>query len=87
MNRQLLLRVAHPHGRAKARLLKWQALMRNPPPHLVRMGHTPQPLSGMRIPPPLVVRVTVKLWARLMTDSRHQLPSLVYGEGTANGIK
>ncbi len=27
------------------------------------------------------------LWARPMADSRHQLPSLVYGEGTANGAK
>jgi hypothetical protein len=33
------------------------------------------------------MRVTVKLLARPMADSWHQLPSLVYGEGTANSIK
>ncbi len=71
MNRQPLPRVAHPHGRGKARLSKWQALMRNLPSHLVRMGHAPQPPLGMRILPPLVMRVTVKLRARPMADSRH----------------
>jgi hypothetical protein len=28
----------HQHGRAKARLSMWQTLMRNPPPHLARIG-------------------------------------------------
>ncbi len=40
----------------------------------------------MKHPPPLVLK-KVKMSARPMADSCHQLLSLVHGEGTATGVK
>jgi hypothetical protein len=56
-------------------------------PRLATQGRAIKlPKGLMKHPPPLVLR-TARMRAQPMADSCRQLPSLVHGEGIANGVK